>query len=89
MATKAELEFPLERSSRKRYEGRILIFKGDLHTVDGQGVLLILVSVVVPRDVALHRGNVCYILHAIRRQGDIIMEIQQNGPNHLMLWINE
>ncbi len=42
---------------------RILVFKGDPHAVDGEGVLLILVSVVVPGNVSLHCGNVCYILH--------------------------
>lgn len=46
------------------HELRILIFKGDPHTVDGQGVLIILISVVMPGNMSLHCGDVCYILHA-------------------------
>lgn len=47
---------------------RILVFKGDPHTVDGKRVLLILVSVVVPGNVSLHCGDVCYVLHTKKEQ---------------------
>lgn len=47
----------------KADELRILVFKGDPHTVDGERVLLILVSVVMSGNVSLHSGDVGYILH--------------------------
>lgn len=47
----------------KADELRILEFKGDPHTVDGERVLLILVSVVMSGNVSLHSGDVSYILH--------------------------
>lgn len=48
---------------------RILVFKGDPHAVNGQGVLIILVSVVMSGNMSLHCGNICYILHTKKEQG--------------------
>jgi len=42
---------------------RILVFKGDPHTVDGQRVLLILISVIMTGNMSLHCGDIRYILH--------------------------
>lgn len=49
-------------------ELRILVFKGDPHTVDGERVLLILVSVVMSGNMSLHSGDVGYILHTIKEK---------------------
>ena len=46
---------------------RILVFEGDPHAVDGEGVVLVFVSVVVAGNVALHGRDVCDVLHAKRR----------------------
>lgn len=51
-------------------ELRILVFKGDPHAVDGERVLLILISVVMPGNVSLHCGDVCHILHTKRSKAD-------------------
>lgn len=59
---------------RKLGELRILIFKRDPHTVDGQRVLIILISVVVPGNVPLHCGNVCYVFHATKEKGRQIIQ---------------
>jgi len=48
---------------------RILVFKGDPHTVDGERVLLVLVPVVMPGDVALHCGDVRDVLHTRKEPG--------------------
>ena len=52
---------------------RILVFKRDPHAVDGEGVLLILIPVVVTGDVTLHGGDVCHILHADRDEGKTLI----------------
>ena len=47
---------------------RILVFKGDPHAVDGKGVVLVFVSVVVAGNMALHGRDVCDVLHAKHRR---------------------
>lgn len=51
---------------------RILVFKGDPHTVDGEGILLILVSMVMPGNMTLHCGNVSYILHTKKDENNSV-----------------
>lgn len=48
-------------------ELRILVFKGNPHTVDREGILPILISVVMPGNVPLHYSDVCYIFHTKKR----------------------
>lgn len=60
-----------KRSTLANMKGdlRILVFKGDPHTVDGERVLLVLVPVVMPGDVALHCGDVRDVLHTRKEPG--------------------
>lgn len=58
----------IKTSWRDKSHGRILVFKWDSHAVDGQRVVVVFVAMVVSRNVSLHRGDVCDILHAKRKR---------------------